>query len=236
MATQFEVQADERSLLGKNNSGRLRREGKIPAVIYGQGREARSVAVDPKRLHEILHSDAGHNTIFKVAVSGGEPVNVMIKSYQLDPVRGNLLHADLQAISMDKKMRFMVPIEIVGEAAGVKNDGGIMDLIRREISVECLPGDVPDHIPVNVEKLAINDLIRVAEIEYDKAKFQIMEDPNQTVLTVLPPRAEEVAATVVAAETTTAEPEVIKKGKADEEGAAGEAEKPEKGEKAKEKK
>ena len=227
MATDFEVIAEERSQLGKNNTGRLRRRGMIPAVIYGRGREVRSVSLDPKKISEILHSDTGHNTIFKVVVGSGEPVNAMIKSYQLDPVRGRLLHADLLAISMDRKMKFMVPIEIVGEAPGVKTDGGIMDVIRREIEVECLPGDVPDHIRVNVGELQINDQIRVSELEYDGSRFQILESPDQTVLTVLPPRAEEVVAPAPVEEPAAAEPEVIKKGKAEEaaEGEGVEAEK-----------
>lgn len=217
MATQFEIPAEERSLVGKNNAGRLRRQGMIPAVIYGQGKEARSVSIDPKKISEILHSERGHNSIFKVIVGNSAPLNVMIKSYQLDPVKGRLLHADLLTIAMDKKMKFKVPIEVVGEAAGVKNDGGIMDVIKREIEVECFPGDVPDNIKVSVEHLNINDHVRVAEIVYDQSKFQILEDPDQTVLTVLPPRAEEeIAPPVVTEEAVPAEPEVIKKGKVEE--------------------
>ncbi|HEY2933908.1 MAG TPA: 50S ribosomal protein L25 [Acidobacteriota bacterium] len=216
MATQFELSAEERTELGKNRSGRLRRRGKIPAVVYGQGREARSVSVDPKKVTEILYSESGHNTIFKLNLGGGEPLNVMIKSYQLDPIKGHLLHADLLTISMDKKMKFMVPVEVVGEPSGVKNSGGVLDLIRREIEVECLPGDVPDSISINVEALEINDHIRISEIQYDGSKFQILEDPNQTVVTILPPRMEEVVAPVVTEEAAVVEPEVIKKGKVEE--------------------
>jgi len=216
MATQFELEAEERDLRGKNNAGRLRRKGMIPAVIYGQGKEARSVSVDPKKISEILHSESGHNSIFKVVIGKAATFTVMIKSYQLDPVKGRLLHADLLTIALDKKMKFKVPIEVVGESAGVKSDGGIMDIIKREIEVECLPGNVPANIKVNVEHLKINDHIRVAEIDYDKTKFQILEDPDQTVLTVLPPRAEEVIAPVPTEEAVPAEPEVIKKGKVEE--------------------
>ncbi len=235
MAMQFELQAEERDLLGKNNAGRLRRKGKIPAVIYGRGKEARSVSVDPKKVSEILHSESGHNSIFKVTVGKSAPLNVMIKSYQLDPVKGRLLHADLLAIAMDKKMKFMVPIEVVGEAVGVKSDLGIMDIIKRELEVECLPGDVPGNIKVNVEHLKINDQIRVSEIQYDTTKFQILEDPDQTVLTVLPPRAEEVVAPVPAEEAAPAEPEVIKKGKVEEAAEGEEAPKEKEREKEKEK-
>lgn len=224
MATQFELSAEERALRGKNNAGRLRREGKIPAIIYGQGKPARSVSIDPKKVAEILHSESGHNTIFRVVVGKGDPVNVMIKNYQLDPVHGKLLHADLLTISMDKKMKFLVPIAVVGEPVGVKNSGGNMDIIKREIEVECLPADVPDHIQINVEHLEINDQIRIAEIDYDRSKFQILEDSNQTVLTVLPPRAEVVAAPVVTEEEAVVEPEVIKKGKVEEPGEAEEKE------------
>ncbi|MBI4456189.1 MAG: 50S ribosomal protein L25 [Acidobacteria bacterium] len=228
MATQFELKAEERTLLGKNSVGRLRRTGLIPAVIYGQGKKALSVSIDPKTISEILRSESGHNTIFRVIVGKGDPLNVMIKDYQLDPVRGKFLHADLLTIAMDRKMKFRVPVEIVGEPSGVKNSGGVLDIIRREIEVECLPSDVPDHIPVNVEHLEINDHLRIAEVEYDKTKFQILEDPDQTVLTVLPPRAEEVAAPAVPEEGAAAEPEVIKKGKVEEPGEAegAEAEKP----------
>ncbi len=235
MAIKFELAAEERSQRGKNEAGRLRRKGMMPAVIYGQGKEARTVALDPKKVSEILHSESGHNTIFKVMMGAGEPLNVMIKDYQLDPIRGKLLHADLLTISMDKKMKFMVPIEVVGEPVGVKNSGGIMDIIRREIAVECLPGDVPDHIPVSVQHLEINDQVRIGEIEYDRTRFLILEAANQTVLTVQPPRAEEVVAPVVAAETAATEPEVIKKGKAEEgaEGEEKEGEKPKEREKEK---
>jgi len=145
----------------------------------------------------------------------------MVKDYQLDPVHGDLIHADFLEIAMDRLLELTVNIEVVGEAEGVKLDGGIMDIVTRSIEVECLPSDIPESIKVDVSALKINDYIRVKNIQTD-AKVKILTDPEIVVVTIVPPIKEEVP--VEAVVEAAAEPEVIKKGKAVEEGA--EEEKP----------
>lgn len=209
------VEAQRRTPGGKNVNRRLRNSGAIPAVIYGPGKESIAVSVDPGKLKEILFSDSGRNTIFSIKVDESEGTNAMVKDYQLDPVRGKLIHADLLEIAMDQLLELTVNIEIVGEAEGVKVDGGIMDIVTRSLLVECLPADIPDSIKVNVSPLKINDYIRVRNIESD-AKVKILTDPDVVIVTIVPPIKEEAPA--VEAPTEAAEPEVIKKGKTTEEG------------------
>lgn len=211
------VAAGERASRGKNEARRLRAQGKIPGVVYGRGKPAVAISLDPKLLWSILHSESGHNTIFSLELNGKKQ-SVMIKDYQLDPVKGAILHADLLTIAMDQKMKFQVPIEVRGEARGVKLDGGILDVVVREVQVECLPGDVPDNIPVDVSELSIHDTVRVKELQVDSSKIKVLSDSELTLVTVSPPRAEEEVA-VPAAEVAVVEPEVIKKGKVEEEGA-----------------
>jgi len=222
MADQIVVQAQRRTAAGKNFNRQLRRSGKIPAVIYGPGKEPLSVAVDPKSIKNILYSESGHNTIFTASVDGKENANAMVKDYQTDPVVGNLIHADFFEIAMDKLLELTVNIEIVGEAQGVKLDGGIMDLVTRSIQVECLPADIPESIKVDVSALKINDYIRVKDVQ-SVSNVRILTDPEVVIVTIVPPIKEEAP---VEAPAETAEPEVIKKGKVAEEGEAAEEAKP----------
>ena len=225
---QIVVEAQRRTPGGKNVNRRLRYAGKIPAVVYGPGRPPLALSVEPSAVSEILRSESGRNTIFTLSVDGNK-TDVMVKDYQLDPVLGRLIHADLFEIAMDRALEVTVNIEIVGEADGVKVDGGIMDTVTRSLLVECLPRDIPESIKVNVTGLKINDYIRVKNLEADP-KYKILNDPEVVIVTIVPPIKEEVP--VEAAPTEAAEPEVIKKGKVAEEGEAPE----EKGEKEKEKK
>ncbi len=211
------IEAQLRTPGGKNVNRRLRIAGKIPAVIYGPGKQPIVVSVDPHEVRTILHSETGRNTIFAISVDGSEQSNAMVKDYQLDPVQGNLIHADFLEIAMDRLLVLTVNVETVGEAEGVKLDGGIMDIVTRSIEVECLPSDIPESIKVDVSHLKINDYIRVKNIQTD-AKVKILTDPEVVVVTIVPPIKEEVPV-VEAAAAETAEPEVIKKGKAVEEGA-----------------
>jgi large subunit ribosomal protein L25 len=210
------IEAQARIPGGKNANNRLRKSGKIPAVIYGPGKQPIVVSVDPGVVGAILHSETGRNTIFAVSVDGSGQNNAMVKDYQLDPVHGNLIHVDLLEIAMDRLLELAVNIEIVGEPVGVKLDGGIMDFVTRSINVECLPADIPESIKVDVSSLKINDYIRVKNIQSD-AKVKILSDPEIVIVTIVPPLKEEAPVEVAAAEA--AEPEVIKKGKAVEEGA-----------------
>jgi large subunit ribosomal protein L25 len=209
------IEAQLRTPGGKNANRRLRKSGRIPAVMYGPGREPVVISVNPVQLNAILHSETGRNTIFSLSVDGAEQSNAMVKDYQLDPVQGRLIHADFMQIAMDRLLEVTVNIELVGEAEGVKLTGGIMDFVTRSIQVECLPSDIPESIKVDVTALKINDYIRVKNLQTD-AKVKIMTDPEVVIVTIVPPIKEEVP--VEAAAVEAAEPEVIKKGKAAEEG------------------
>jgi len=230
------LEAQPRTAGNKNEARRVRRGGKIPAVVYGAGQDSVPVAVDPRQVKRILNSETGHNTIFDLALDGGTKTKAMIVDWQYEPIKGNLLHIDLKRIAMDKKLAVMVPVELIGEPAGVKQQGGILEQMLREVEVECLPADIPSHIDVDVSELVFGKVLRVADLPHsDKLKF--LTDENQPVAHVTTVK-EEVVATpeAVAAEAAApTEPEVIKKGKqeTEEEGAAPAA--AEKGEKAEKK-
>src|SRR5580693_6399145 len=232
MATTLEqnvLEAEPREAGTKNHARRVRREGKMPGVLYGASKDALPVSVDPRHVLRILRSDSGHNTIFDLALHGGENSKVMIVDWQYEPIKGHLLHIDLKRIAMDKALRVNVPIMLQGVPVGVKTEGGILEQILREVEIECLPGDIPSHIDVDVSELTFGKVLRVADLPHNE-KLKFISDANQPVAHVTSVK-EEVVATpeAVAAEAgaTPSEPEVIKKGKAetDEEG---EAEKPEK--------
>ena len=224
MSAQVEVvEAQPRpdSSRGKNEARRLRVSGRVPAVVYGAKKDTVAVSVDPKVISRILASEAGHNTIFDLQV-GSEKTKAMIVDWQFEPIRGSILHIDLKRIAMDEKMRVMVPIHLVGEAAGVKTQGGILDQIMREVEVECLPGDIPSHIDADVSELVFGTVLRVKDLPHD-GKLKFITDEDQAVAHITSVK-EEVAPTpdaaAEAAAAAPAEPEVIKKGKQEtEEGA-----------------
>ena len=224
MIKDLTINASARDGVGKGPTRRLRAKGMIPAAIYGEGGDALAIAVSAKEIAAILRSGSGHNTIFKLALpqSDGEPANVIIKDYQIDPVKGRLLHADLLRLSMTTMTRVSVSVEPIGEPPGVKSEGGILELQLREIEVECLPGDIPEQLTVDVSHLQIGDHVTAADLVYDRDKVKLLVEDTQIVAGVLAPRIEEVAPAVVVAEgepgaAAAAEPEVIKKGKTDEE-------------------
>jgi large subunit ribosomal protein L25 len=222
MIKDITINASSREGVGKGPTRRLRAQGMIPAALYGEGGDAVAVAVSAKEIANILRSGTGHNTIFKLALpqADGEPANVIIKDYQVDPVKGRLLHADLLRLSMTAMTRVSVSVETLGEPVGVKTDGGILELQLRDIEVECLPGDIPDHLRVDVSNLHIGDHVTVADLVYDREKVKLFVDQHQIVAGVLAPRMIEEVAPVVAPEgeeAAAAEPEVIKKGKTEEE-------------------
>ena len=205
----------------KNDARRLRREGQIPAVLYGAGLEPITISVDPKQIARILYSETGHNTIFDVDITGQAQVKAMIVDWQADPVKGALLHVDLKRIAMDVLLRVSVPIVLKGEAPGVKLQGGILEQMMREVEIECLPADIPANIEGDVSQLAFGETIRVSDLPLnDKIKF--ITDATQAVAHVTAVKEVVVATPVEGAEAaaTTAEPEVIKKGKQDAEGEA----------------
>ncbi len=236
MATATEkslLEAQPREAGNKNDARRVRAAGKVPGVLYGAGKEAISVSLDPRQVTRILNSQAGYNTIFELALDGGERTQAMIVDWQYEPVKGALLHIDLKRIAMDRKLKVEVPIVLKGEAAGVKQQGGIMEQVLREVEIECLPGDIPASIEADVSELVFGKVLRVEDLpKSDKIKY--ITDANQSVAHIITIK-EEVVATpeAVAAEVgaTPAEPEVIKKGKQEVEGEEGEAPAAEKAEK-----
>jgi large subunit ribosomal protein L25 len=200
----------------KNAARRVRVAGKIPAVLYGAGHEPVAVEVDPKQISRILFSESGHNTIFDLTL--GEQANAakaMIVDWQREPINDKLIHIDLKRIALDKTLRVSVPIKLVGVSIGVKAQGGILDQVLREVEIECLPGDIPSHIDIDITELALHQVLRVSDLPHsDKIKFLAAEDATVAHVTSI---REEVApaadAAVVATAGTTAEPEVAKKGK-----------------------
>ena len=209
------LQAEKRGGRGKNEARRLRAQGRIPAVVYGAEKgKAVEIAVDPKVLLRILHSESGVNTLIGLTLDGSD-TRVLVKEYQLDPIDHKLLHADFYQVAMDKTITVTVPIVLKGEAKGVKQQGGIVDFVNREIDIEVLPGDIPENIVVDISELMLNQGIRVRDLQTADAKWKPISDPDLMIVHVVSVKAEEPAATEVAAPAGAAEPEVIKKGKTD---------------------
>lgn len=212
------VEAESRHRFGKEVNRKLRAEGLIPAIVYGEKKDPVPISVDPKDITGILRSHAGINNIFGLRVKGTRGTeNVMIKDYQLEPVEHFLLHADLIRVAMDHVLSLTVHIEIKGTAVGVKQQGGILDFVSRTVEISCLPADIPDTIVVDVSDLEVGELIRAAVLELPKG-VTLESDPGVVIAHVIPPRGEveEEAAPSEEEEETAAEPVLIKKGKAEE--------------------
>jgi large subunit ribosomal protein L25 len=244
MATATEstiLEAQPRTAGGKNDARRVRREGKVPGVLYGAGKQALSVSLDPRQISRILRSASGHNTIFELALGASERTQAMIVDWQYEPIKGSLLHIDLKRIAMDKVLQVRVPIVLKGEPEGVKTQGGILEQVTREVEIECLPWDIPTSIEADVSELVFGKVLRVSDLPHNP-KLKFLSDANLPVAHITTVKEEVVAtpdAVAADAAATPAEPEVIKKGKqeTEEEGAEAAApEKAEKGEKKAEKK
>src|SRR6202042_2334623 len=210
--TEAVVATPREGKFNKNAARRVRVEGKIPAVVYGAGLETIAVAVDPKVITRILHSDSGHNTIFDLRVGGSGAVKAMIVDWQHEPLKGKLLHIDMKRIAMDKAMRVSVPIQLVGTSIGVKAQGGILEHVLREVEIECLPNDIPSHLDVDVTGLELHGIIHVSDLPHS-GSIKFLGDENATVAHVTIIKEEVVAVDAVVA--APAEPEVAKKGKTD---------------------
>jgi large subunit ribosomal protein L25 len=214
------LEATRRDTFGRNNAGRLRRSGRIPAVLYGgHSGEGEPVAVDPKALMQILHSQSGVNTLISLKIDGTGDARVLVKEYQLDPVGHTLLHVDFYRIAMDKVLRLTVPVHLTGEAKGVKAQGGVVDFVNRDVVIECLPADIPEHLTVDVTELMLNDGIRVRDIDTG-GKWKPVSDGDLLIVHVIAPKVEAEPApaeAAAAAPAAPAEPEVIKKGKVEKE-------------------
>jgi large subunit ribosomal protein L25 len=227
------LEAVVRDTFGKNEARRTRAEGRVPAVVYGgstgSGKDATPIAVEPKPLLRILHSESGANTLITLKLGGAGDAKVLVKEYQLDPITHQVLHADFYRVAMDRAITVTIPVVVKGEPKGVKQQGGVLEFVRREIEIECLPGDIPEHIDVDVSELMLHQGVRLRDIATDP-KWKPVTEPDTMLVHVIMPKAEEAPAPEAgAAPVAAAEPEVIKKGKKEEEEGEGEA-------KAKEKK
>ena len=213
------LEATTRDTFGKNEARRTRREGRVPAVLYGgDGKEATPIAVPPKALLKILHSESGQNTLISLKLAGASDTRVLVKDFQIDPVTHEVLHADFYRIAMDRVLQVTIPVTVHGEPKGVKQQGGILEFIRREIVIECLPADIPEHVDVDVSELMLHQGIRVRDVA-THPKWKPVTEGEAMLVHVIMPKAEEVAApadAAAAATATPAEPEVIKKGKKEE--------------------
>jgi large subunit ribosomal protein L25 len=209
------LQAVKRGDKGKNEARRHRAAGRLPAVIYGAG-GSMPVTVEPKALSRILHSESGANTLITLAVEGEADARVLVKEYQLDPVTRQMLHADFYRVAMDKPITVTVSVVLEGEPKGVKQQGGILDFVQREVEIECLPGDIPEHIVVDVSELMLNEGVRLRDVVKD-VKWTPVSDLDTLLVHVITVRVAEEPAAADAAATATApaEPEVVKKGKTD---------------------
>jgi large subunit ribosomal protein L25 len=213
------LEATTRETFGKNEARRTRREGRVPAVLYGgDGKEATPIAVPPKALLKILHSESGQNTLISLKLAGASDTRVLVKDFQIDPVTHEVLHADFYRIAMDRVLQVTIPVTVHGEPKGVKQQGGILEFIRREIVIECLPADIPEHVDIDVSELMLHQGIRVRDVATNP-KWKPVTEGEAMLVHVIMPKAEEVAApadAAAAATATPAEPEVIKKGKKEE--------------------
>ena len=226
MRKDITVTAQVRDTRGKNEARRTRREGQIPAVLYGAFKDPISVAINPREILRIVHSSTGYNTIFNLSVQGGEATPVMVVDQQVDPVKGQLLHADLKRIDLTKRIRVSVPVHTTGEAQGVKVQGGLLETITRVIEIECLPDEIPESFTVDVTDLMIGQNRRASEVALT-GSMKLLSAADAVIAHAVALRAEEVAAPAEAAAPvpeaaakTAAEPEVIKKGKKEEEAPA----------------
>ncbi|HEY2459236.1 MAG TPA: 50S ribosomal protein L25 [Candidatus Acidoferrum sp.] len=233
------VEGTHRAERGKNEARRLRASGKVPAVLYGGKGQAIALALNTKHVGAILRSESGHNTIFQVDL-GGKHEPAILKDWLVDPVSGKLLHVDLLRVAMDVRMKVKVPVHTFGEPSGVKVQGGVFEIVTREVEIECLPAEIPTEFRVDVSGLELNQQLRASDLPIDGEKMKLITDPDRVLAHVVVLRAEEEkpADAVAVDAAAPAEPEVIKKGKKEVEGEEGEegdakGKAPDKGEKKK---
>ena len=221
MRRDITVNAEVRASRGKNEAHRTRAAGNIPAVVYGAFQDPVSIAVSPREILRIIRSGTGYNTIFNLAIAGGETTPVMLVDQQVDPIKGKLLHADLKRIDLTKRIRVSVPVHTAGEPAGVKVQGGLLEVITRSVDIECLPDDIPEAFMVSVADLTIGQSKRASDVPVS-GSMKLVSAPDMVIAHVVALRAEVVETPAEGAAATpaagaAAEPEVMKKGKKDEE-------------------
>ena len=219
MRKDITVAAEIRNTRGKNEARRLRAAGSVPAILYGVGGEAESVSVSPKELTKILHSKTGHNTIFNLSIAAKETTPAMIVDWQLDPIKDRLLHADLKRIDLNRRLHVKVPVVTHGDPRGVKQQGGLFEIVTREIEVDCLPDDIPEQFDIDVSEMLIGQGIRAPEIPLT-GSMKLLSAGETVIVHVVAPKAEASTAAAEALPGAPAEPEVVKKGKKEAEVAA----------------
>ncbi len=213
MRKDITITAEVRTSRGKNEARRTRVAGSIPAVVYGAFQDPVAIAVNPKELNKIIRSATGFNTIFTLAITGGETTPVMVVDQQLDPIRNSLLHADLKRIDLTKRIRVTVPVSVSGEPAGVKVQGGLLEIISRSVEIECLPDEIPESFVINVTELMIGQSRRASDVGVT-GSMKLVSDPQTVIAHIVSLRAEEAPAADAVAGAP--EPEVAKKGKKEE--------------------
>ena len=219
MRKDITIAAETRNSRGKNEARRLRVKGSMPAIVYGAHGHPEPVAVSPKEIGKILNSKTGHNTIFNLSLSGGDSTPVMIIDWQYDPIKDSLLHVDLKRIDLTKRIHVKVPVVTHGDPKGVKLQGGLLELITREVEIDCLPDDIPEQFDIDVSELSIGQSIRAGDIPLP-GSVKLLSTADAVIAHVVSLKAEEPAPGEAAA---VAEPAVVKKGK--KEGEAEEAKK-----------
>ena len=214
------IKGEKREFFGKNEARRVRSKGQLPAILYGKEIENVPLTLNKKDIFTILKSETGENTIFKVAIDS-KKIDTMIKDFQLDPVTDEILHVDLIHIAMDKEIRVTVSFNLAGEAVGVKSEGGFVDFITREVEIECLPGNIPESIDIDITELHLNQSLKIGDIVPPEG-VKIIDDPNAVIVLIgMPAREEEAVVEEVEEEEIISkeeEPELIKKEKEEEEG------------------
>jgi len=217
------VAAEVRASRGKNEARRTRSEGNIPAVVYGAFKDPISITINPKEISKIVRSSSGLNTIFNLAITGGETSPVMVVDQQVDPIRGRLLHADLKRVDLTKRIRVTVPVHTEGDPVGVKVQGGQLEIITRAVEIECLPDEIPETFTVNVSELSIGQSKRASDVAM-AGSMKLVSDPQSVIAHIVSLRAEAAPAAAEGA-PAAAEPEVVKKGKKEEEAPAADKDK-----------
>ena len=212
------VRAELRAGRGKNDARRLRARGMVPLTVYGGGGEAVSAAAPLRELAAILRSGAGHNTIFTLDVDGVGASEVLFLDRQIDPVKGRLIHADLRRLVQGQEVEVTVRLELEGEPLGTKDEGGILEQLLREVEIRCRPGIIPDVIRADVSGLGVHEVLHVSDLKVEEG-VTILTEPDTAVATVAVVREEPVAE-AAPVEEAVVEPEVIGKGKKEEEGEA----------------
>ncbi|MCP3962018.1 MAG: 50S ribosomal protein L25 [bacterium] len=215
------LEVHERDATGKNANRRLRAVGQVPAVVYGAKQDAVSIRVEQSKVGEILKSGHGGNAVFLLQLHGTEQQrHAMIRELQTDSITGAMIHIDFQRILMDQKVKVMVPIELAGEPEGVKTEGGLLDFVTRDVEVECLPGQIPEHLPLDVSSLHIGQHFEAKDLDLPSG-VDLLADPDRVIVSVAVRKAAEVEEEAeeeeLLIEAEAEEPEVIQRGKAEDE-------------------